>query len=308
MLRLSVPIRQALSRLTLPVMIVVSFAVLLIGRADQGFSAQLSGTLDDLLAPVYAAAAAPVNEMIHGTGAIAQIFSLEAENEKLRAENDRLREWQSVAMALAAQDASLKATLHYIPPEAPFFFTGDVVADVGGPYARSILVSLNGAPSTPSGLLGAVALDGSGVAGRVVEAGTRSVRVLLITDLNSRVPVLLGTSGTPALMAGTNGPEPSLLYWTPGNPPAEGTEVLTSAAGGAYPAGLPVGVVHYNTRNDPVVLPLADLSALRLLRLYKYSDDGPVLTPVVKTPVSQRSKPIFAAAPVNADHGQHGGH
>jgi rod shape-determining protein MreC len=56
--------------------------------------------------------------------------------------------------------------------------------------------------------------------------------------------------------------------------------VLTSAAGGAFPPGLPVGVVHYNAQNDPVVLPLADLPSLRLLRLFLYPENLPVLTPI----------------------------
>jgi rod shape-determining protein MreC len=71
-----------------------------------------------------------------------------------------------------------------------------------------------------------------------------------------------------------------LLYWAPGQPPAEGAMVLTSAAGGAFPPGLPVGIVHYNAQNDPVVLPLADLDALRMLRLFSYPENLPVLTPI----------------------------
>ena len=171
-------------------------------------------------------------------------------------------------MALQAQNNALKASLNYVPPPAPQFSTGEVVADLGGVYARSVLVLVPPANGDPQSLVGAVALDGRGVAGRVVEAGGRSARVLLITDINSRIPVALGAAGAPALMAGTNGPNPSLLYWAPGQPPAEGAMVLTSAEGGAFPPGLPVGVVHYDSQNDPVVLPLANLDALRLLRLF----------------------------------------
>jgi rod shape-determining protein MreC len=71
-----------------------------------------------------------------------------------------------------------------------------------------------------------------------------------------------------------------LIYWAPGHPPAEGAIVLTSAVGGAFPPGLPVGVVHYNTANDPEVLPLADLASLRLLRLFSYPVALPQLTPI----------------------------
>ncbi len=281
MIRLSVPFRQALSRLTLPVMLMLSLGMVLIGRADQGLADRLRAGLDDLLAPAYAMIAPPVAALEHGTGVIGTLFDLAGENAALQAENARLLQWQTVAMALEAQNDALKSALHYVPAQAPDFFSADVVADLGGVYARSVLVALPpGSPDAAQHLVGAIAMDGRGVAGRVVEAGARSARVLLITDLNSRIPVALGVHGSPALMAGTNGTDPALLYWAPGQPPAEGDMVLTSAVGGAFPPGLPVGVVHYDAQNDPVVLPLADIEGLRLLRLFSYPSNEPVLTPV----------------------------
>jgi rod shape-determining protein MreC len=298
MIRLSVPLRQALARLTLPVMLMISLAVVLIGRADQVLADHLRDQLDDLLAPAYQMAAAPVEMLEHGGGAIGEWFNLRQENAELRAENTSLLQWQSVALALQAQNDALKSELHYVPSPTPRFFTGEVVADLGGIYARSVLVALPAADRSGSGagLEGAVAMDGRGVVGRVVGAGSRAARVLLITDLNSRIPVALGASGTPALMAGTNGPEPSLQYWAPDHPPAEGAMVLTSAAGGAFPAGLPVGTVHYDSQNNPVVLPLADLSGLRLLRLFVYGSAAPALTPV-PPPVHPARRDHLAVAP-----------
>ncbi len=280
MIRLSVPLRQALSRLTLPVMLVFSLGCVLIGRADQNFSSHLSAALDDILAPAYMLVSGPIQAAEHGTGEIGHLFSLSEENDQLREQNAELLQWQEVAMALAAQNDALKASLHFMPSPTPEFSTGEVVADLGGVYARSVLVLIPPGSGNPQNLMGAVALDGRGLAGRVVDTGSRSVRVLLITDINSRVPVAIGTSGAPALMAGTNGPDPSLLYWSPGQPPAEGAMVLTSAEGGAFPPGLPVGIIHYDQNNQPVVLPLADLDGLRLLRLFSYPDRLPALTPI----------------------------
>ena len=283
MIRLSVPFRQALSRLTFPVMLMISLGFILIGRADQNFSIHLRAGLNDVLTPAYLLVSGPIETAEHGTGAIGHLFSLSSENAELRAENTRLRQWQEVAMALEAQNEALKASLNYVPSPTPTYSTGEVVADLGGVYTRSVLVLVPPANGNPQSLVGAVAMDGRGVAGRVVEAGGRSARVLLITDLNSRVPVTLGPDGSPALMTGTNGPDPALLYWAPGHPPAEGAMVVTSSQGGAFPPGLPVGVVHYNAMNEPVVLPLAGLGALRLLRLFSYPDNLPVLTPIPHT-------------------------
>lgn len=283
MVRLSIPLRQALSRMTLPVMLVISLGCVLIGRADQRIANNLRIWLDDLLAPAYMLVSGPIRAVEHGTGAIGHLFELSQENAQLREQNKELLQWQEIALALQAQNDHLKAMLHYVPMPTPKFFTGNVVADLGGVYARTALVLIPPTSDAPQSLIGAVAMDGRGLAGRVVDAGSRSARVLLITDINSRIPVAIGANGTPALMAGDNGPNPSLLYWSTNNPPPEGAVVLTSAQGGAFPPGLPVGVVHYDGQNQPVVLPLADLSSLHMLRIFSYPSNLQVLTPVPHT-------------------------
>jgi len=282
-IRLSVPFRQALSRLSFPATLAASLGAVLIGRADPNFSDHMRAGIDDLLAPLYMAVSGPIQAAEHGTGAIGHLFALSQENAQLREQNAELLQWQEVAMALQAQNSALQASMNYVPSPTPQFSTGEVAADLGGVYARSVLVLVPPVNGNAQSLVGAVAMDGRGVAGRVVEAGGRSARVLLITDINSRIPVALGADGAPALMAGTNGPDPSLLYWAPGRPPAEGAMVLTSSQGGAFPPGLPVGVVHYDTQNNPVVLPLASLDSLRLLRLFSYPDNLPELTPIPHT-------------------------
>jgi rod shape-determining protein MreC len=282
-IRLSVPFRQALSRLTLPVMLMLSLGIVLFGRADQDLGGRMRAGLDDVLAPLYAAIAVPVDALEHGTGAIGNLFELTDQNAQLRAENARLLQWQAVAMALEAQNDALKATLDFVPSPAPEFFTAPVVADLGGIYARSVLVATSpGDAIAPAQLVGGIAMDGRGIVGRVVEAGSHSARILLITDLNSRIPVALGPHGVPALMTGTNGPDPQLLFWSTDQPPAEGDMVLSSALGGAFPPGLPIGAVHYDAQNRPEVLPLADLDRLRLLRVFIYPSSLPELTPVIE--------------------------
>lgn len=268
MLRLSIPVRQALGRLTLPVMLLMSLALLLAGQADRRLGPTMRTALDDALAPLYRAAAAPVTEVEQDRGAIGAWFRLHADNVQLIQQNHALQRWRAVALALAAQNAALKSQLHFVPTPTPSFFSARVIADLGGLYARSVLVTI---PRDASPIVNAVAMDGSGVVGRVVQAGDRSARVLLITDLNSKVPVAIGRHGARAIMAGQNDATPRLEYWAPGNPPRPGAIVLTSAVGGVFPYGLPVGIVRYVGRNDPVVQPFAGLTRLRVLRLFDYA-------------------------------------
>jgi rod shape-determining protein MreC len=108
----------------------------------------------------------------------------------------------------------------------------------------------------------------------VTELGSRSARVLLITDMNSRIPVTLENSRARAILVGTNGPRPRLMYWAEGVTPTEGERVVTSAEAGAFPAGLPVGTVRYSANNVPEVDPAAHLDRLEVVRIFDYGLRG----------------------------------
>lgn len=287
MIRLSIPVRQALSKLTLPVLITAAFGLMLLGKADTLLAERARMALADALSPIYAALADPLAR-VHETAENAQrLLTVYEDNARLREENERLRRWQSVALALDTENTALKASLKWVPDEAPGFITARVVADAGGVYARAVLLSLGPNHGITKGQ---IALDDRGLVGRVTEVGTRSVRVLLLTDMNSRVPVILENSRARAMLIGTNGARPRLLHWPEGVQPQEGERIVTSAEANAFPAGLPVGVVRYTANNVPEVAPIARLDRLEVVRLFDYGLRGALApeTPAIRLPERRR--------------------
>jgi len=271
LIQLSIPVRQALAKLTLPVLIAAAFGLMLLGKADTVLAERARMALADALAPIYGVLAAPLGSLRGAIDTGESVFTLVGENARLREENERLRRWESVALALDAENAALKTNLHWIPDPAPSYVTARVVADAGGVYARAVLLS---AGPNHSIAKGQIALDDRGLVGRVTELGSRSARVLLITDMNSRIPVILEGSRARAILAGTNGPWPRLLYWSEGATPKEGERVVTSAEANAFPANLPVGTVRYNANGVPEVEPDAQLRALDIVRIFDYGLGG----------------------------------
>ena len=172
-----------------------------------------------------------------------------------------------MALSLDAENAAQKASQRWVPDGAPGFVTARVVADAGGVYARAVLLSLGPNHGITKGQ---IALDERGLVGRVTEVGARSARVLLLTDLNSRIPVILESSRARAMLIGTNGARPRLLHWAEGVQPVEGERVVTSAEANAFPAGLPIGTVHFSANNVPEVETDARLDRLEMVRLFDY--------------------------------------
>jgi rod shape-determining protein MreC len=283
-IRLSVPFRQALARLVLPLLMAASFGLMLLGKADTVIAERARVALADLLVPVYDVLSRPIGAMQDGVDAVRGLAELHRENARLREENARLRRWHDVAMALEAENLALRAVLNAPAEPTPGFITARVVADTGSTYARSVLLSTGPRHAVKKGQ---VAVDQNGLVGRVSEVGTRSARILLVTDINSRIPVEVERTRERAILAGTNGPLPRLQHWAGTQPPQPGDRIVTSAQAGAFPAGLPVGTVRAGPGGVLEVELAAALNRLSFVRLHDFGLFGILPPEQVTRPEAQ---------------------
>ena len=117
--------------------------------------------------------------------------------------------------------------------------------------------------------------------GRVTEVGDRAARILLLTDLNSRVPVAFDGSRERAVLAGDNSDRPRLLYLPEQSAVKIGERIVSSGNGGIFPPGLPIGIVSAIEDGIVRVEPYAELSRLDYLRIVNYGLSGVLPQPVM---------------------------
>jgi len=224
------------------------------------------------VAPVLDALSRPIgvaNDLIeHGRN----VYGLALENRTLREENARLMQWQAVARQLEAENAVLRNLTGFVPETAATEVSARVIGASGGAYVRSVLVAAGARHGVRKGQ---AAVAGAGLAGRVTEVGDRSARVLLITDLNSRIPVVVESSRDQAILAGDNSDRPRLDYLRANARVSPGDRVVTSGIGGIFPPGIPVGVV-VGTDGGLRVQPPIDWDRLEFLRLVDFGLGGPL--------------------------------
>ena len=99
----------------------------------------------------------------------------------------------------------------------------------------------------------------NGLVGYVIEVGKEYSWVLLITDVNSKIPVVLSSTSWPGLAIGKNGKFLSLDFLPAEASPQEGELVVTSGHGDVLPSGLPVGRVRIGNGRNFNILPVVDL-------------------------------------------------
>ena len=252
---------------------VLAFALMMLGKAENVVVERARAAISDIAAPILDALSRPVatvTDLVTQTG---EMMHLRDENLRLREENSRLRAWHGVATHLAAENEALRGLLNYVPPARGGFISARVVGDGGGPFVRSALINSGTREGVAKGL---AALNEEGLVGRVTEVGQRSARLLLITDFNSRIPVMLETSRDRAILAGDNSPRPQLSFLPPNSRPKVGERVVTSGHGGLLPAGLPVGVVLGARDGQIRVQPFVNWDRLEYVRIV---DFGPIPAP-----------------------------
>jgi len=258
-------------RFTFVLLVAFAFGLMLIGKPDSIIVSRLRMAVMDVTAPVINAVSRPIDAARETASDVRDYFALKAENEALKRQNDTLMEWQRVARELQAENASLRELLNFQAGPKVSFVTASVVADASSSFVRSLIV-LGG---TKAGVAkGQAAMTGAGLAGRVLEVGERSARILLITDINARVPVVAERSRDQAVLAGRNSDMPELLYLSRDNDVKVGDRIVTSGQGGVFPAGLPVGEVVSVTGGHVQVQPFVDFSRLENIRLIDYSLPG----------------------------------
>ncbi len=270
-MRASLPFRQMAQRSTFILLLLLSVAIMLIGRADPTLYERTRMAVTDVATPILETLSRPVAAAGEFVEDIKQLTVVFQENEALREENLRLRRWRAVAQELETENVRLRGVLHFVPEAPASFITGRVIGDSGGAFLRSILVNVGERDGVRKGT---AAVDGNGLLGRVAEVGGRSARILLVTDLNSRIPVLIGEGRDRAIMVGDNTDRPEIKYLSLESTVSAGDLVVTSGHGGAFPAGLPVGMVVITERGDKRVQPFLRPERLEFIRMMDFGLTG----------------------------------
>jgi rod shape-determining protein MreC len=267
--RLALPLKALVDRFAFAILVVLSIALLALGRADVHVLGRLGAAIGDVVTPALEVLTQPIaasRRLVEGVG---ELIALREENARLRDQNRRLLDWQSTARQLSLENAALRQVLNYqADPERPTAVTGRVIADAGGPFVHTVLINVGADHGVAGGM---AAVNERGLVGRVIEVGRRSARVLLLTDFNSRIPVMVEPSRDQAILAGDNTRRPSLVF-LPLNPRlAVGNPVVTSGRGGVLPPGLAIGTVTSIADGVVTVEPLVDFTRLEYLRLLEYA-------------------------------------
>ena len=236
-------------RLRNGLLVMAALTLLAMNKADPALVEQLQTATSDFLGPTIDFLGQPIASIHAGIGNIAHLRDVFTENAGLRDQNHRLIAWQDTALRLEAENAALRSQLHVAPDPAVQQTMARVIGDPAGGYVESLMLASGTARGIQKGQPAVIAVPGAGskdagaLVGRVIQAGSDSSRLLLITDVNSRIPVLLEQSHIHAILGGDDSDRPVLMFLPNDAQVAIGERLVTSGNDRLLPPGIAVGIV-----------------------------------------------------------------
>ncbi|HUB85373.1 MAG TPA: rod shape-determining protein MreC, partial [Rhizomicrobium sp.] len=181
-------------------------------------------------------------------------------------ENARLRQWQTAALVLDDRLKRYQLLLHAVPDPATTSITARVIGRASQPFLDTVIIDAGKEQGVKPG---EAVVDARGMMGRIFLAGQHTSWIVLLTDLNSRIPVLIQPGNIQAIMAGDNTRAPTIETLAQMVQPKAGDQVVTSGDGGLIPPGLPVGQLVADGDGFRVAL-LADPSTIEDVRIVDF--------------------------------------
>ena len=145
-----------------------------------------------------------------------------------------------------------------------------VLIDKDSPFLKSIIVNKG---SKDNVKLGMAVLDRNYLVGKIVEVNYSTARALLVSDLNSKIPVGLEPGNIQSILTGTGKQNGKIEYFEKEMDVRDESIVYTSGSGGLFKSGIPVGIYNEKQDKESTVTFFSKLSQLTFVKLVSFEED-----------------------------------
>lgn len=262
------------------VVAIIGAIVLLLGdrTTPEGGSSMgaARGGFEAAAGPVGGVFAAPVRWAGAARDYVGAYFFAIGENRRLKAEIAELRGWRDEAIAQKNINGRYEALLGLrTEPPVPMA-TGRAISESRGPFSNSKLIDVGSAKGVR---IGNPVVTEHGLVGRVSGVTSGVSRVVLLTDVASRTPVMIERTDARAMLTGDGGDSPRLEFIRGVGSIQAGDRVLSSGDGGGLPRGLPVGVAAKGIDGAWRVKLFSDHGAVDYVRVLLFQSFGQLVSP-----------------------------
>ena len=227
-------------------LIILSIFIFFLDVYSFNFIKTTRSIINDVIFRVSYIASSPSRFMPNTSKSIVSHFNLKEENKKLKQVIENYKSLNLNSEYLATENQNLRKVLdaENITIDKKHMVLAKVLVDRNSPFLKSIIIN----KGTKSGVKkGMPVTQNNYLVGRVVETNFLSSRILLLTDLNSRIPVSLGADSVQAILTGSGTKNPKLEYLPENYELKNNVTIFASGKDSIFTPGTPIGTTTINT-------------------------------------------------------------
>ena len=257
-------------RFSLIVLLFFSLLILVFGKYNFKGITFLKLGLNEVVYRASFIISVPENFIINTYRLTISHINLYSEHKKLKKDFKDLKAENLINNFIIQENKMLKSKIEDIV-DVSNEILAKVLIDKQSPFLKSIIVNRG---SKDKVKLGMAVLDGKFLIGKVVEVNYLTSRVLLLSDLNSKVPVSVEPSSVQSILTGTGENFGKLQYiQTESFKFNNGDQIYTSGSGGIFKSGIPIGEIKIiDNSEDSHVSFHSNFSQLRLVKIVLYEN------------------------------------
>ena len=265
----SIAIRSALidkgtkQKFSLFVLIILSIIFIYVETIETKPLNYLRSFVKDIIYRGALVASVPSKGFGNLTDTVKQHVNLYSNYNQLKEENDKLRNNISKTDFLELENTQLRKLIEEQVTSSSNLVSARVMLDKQSPFLNSFIINTGSNKGIKNGM---AVLDGKNFIGRIVDVNFFSSRVLLVSDLNSKIPVLIEPSAHHAILSGHGINKPTLEYLPKKHTIQNGDKVYTSGKEGIFSPGIPIGEVIIEN-NFITVLLFSDLNQITFVNI-----------------------------------------
>ncbi len=262
-------IMVVINKLSFGFLVFISFVLIVFSKSNERYAENVRYAFYFVANPMILTIEKPINFSLWFVKEIKEFAFLANENQKLSVENSYFRKKYVESLNIQSENKELKKLLNFVTYKTEFEYqVAYIKGNVKGQDSKNIVIT---AGSDDGLSVGDVVVGSEGVVGRVMSMTKDRSRIILITDLNSKIPVIIVSEDqrNKGMLVGTNSDRPEIIYLSEENNIKKGDKIFTSGDGEMLPSGLYIGNILSVNDEQASVVPVEDFSNLDLVLVLK---------------------------------------
>lgn len=251
--------KGAKQKFSLFFLILLSISIISLDKFSPPFMKSARAILNDLVYHVSVVAAQPFKLKKYIGNKITLHYNILKENKFLKQEMEYLKKQKFNNAYLSSENQLLKTAVDFSNDNnyvQNFSILAKVFIDQESPFLKSILIN----KGTKNGVVkGMTVFSNDYLTGTVIETNYLTSRVLLLTDLNSKIPIIIENTIVNGILEGTGKKNKLKLNHLPENYELELDKIIfTSGKDGFLSAGIPIAKTYLGKKNKILIKLLGD--------------------------------------------------